>query len=261
MNRREFVAGLSLPLFGCGAHADPTEPWPEGAVSLSYDDGLPSHLDVAAPALTRHGLRGTFFVTWTNIAPRVQDWIAVGRAGHEVADHTVHHRCDLQDIRASDYFEREIEPMEAWLDRTFGPRRDRDFAYPCDVTDIGSGSATVQMLRFEHRLRRIGLHSARTSEGEPNAPQWARRHPYKLQALAVGYDTRSPDDVFRYLDRARARRHWAILVMHDITDTPADGTMTIRDHDLLLDHIAKSGMLCRPIGRVLAGLARAKAAG
>jgi peptidoglycan/xylan/chitin deacetylase (PgdA/CDA1 family) len=38
--------------------------WPaghRGAVSLSYDDGLDSQLDLAVPALERHGFRGTFF--------------------------------------------------------------------------------------------------------------------------------------------------------------------------------------------------------
>ena len=40
--------------------------WPEGkeaAVCLTYDDGLDCHLDVAAPALESHNLRGTFYCT------------------------------------------------------------------------------------------------------------------------------------------------------------------------------------------------------
>ena len=40
--------------------------WPEGrraAVSLSYDDAVPSQLDNAIPALDRHGLKGSFYLT------------------------------------------------------------------------------------------------------------------------------------------------------------------------------------------------------
>jgi peptidoglycan/xylan/chitin deacetylase (PgdA/CDA1 family) len=44
--------------------------WPNGsvaAVSLTYDDGLASHLDNARPQLERFGFKGTFFLTKDNL--------------------------------------------------------------------------------------------------------------------------------------------------------------------------------------------------
>ena len=56
---------LSLGLWPCIALAGDPFAWPQGrkaAVSLAYDDALPSHLDTAIPALDRHGLKGSFYL-------------------------------------------------------------------------------------------------------------------------------------------------------------------------------------------------------
>src|SRR3954470_638734 len=54
------------PLSADGGLAARTFPWPgsaRAAVSLTYDDGLASHIEVVGPALEKHHLRGTFFIT------------------------------------------------------------------------------------------------------------------------------------------------------------------------------------------------------
>ena len=58
----------------------PEQPfWPEGiqgAVSLTFDDALETHLDTAIPCLDDHGFHGTFYVnpgrrpTWQRDLPR-----------------------------------------------------------------------------------------------------------------------------------------------------------------------------------------------
>jgi len=64
-------------------------------VSLSYDDALPSQLDVAFPALQRHGLRASFYPTLAadTVASRLADWRRVAAAGHELGNHSLFHGC------------------------------------------------------------------------------------------------------------------------------------------------------------------------
>lgn len=72
--------------------------WPNGAsaaVSLAYDDALDSQLDHAIPALNRHGLKGSFYLTLSNpsVAQRLQAWRAAAAQGHELGNHTLFHQC------------------------------------------------------------------------------------------------------------------------------------------------------------------------
>jgi hypothetical protein len=51
--------------------------WPEGcqaAISLTFDDGLRSQLEIAIPRLEERGLRGTFYLN-----PRGEDWLEMTR--------------------------------------------------------------------------------------------------------------------------------------------------------------------------------------
>jgi hypothetical protein len=70
--------------------------WPLGktaGVSLTYDDALRSQLDIAVPALARHHLLGTFFLT-EGARMAADQWRAVLARGHELAAHTLLHPCD-----------------------------------------------------------------------------------------------------------------------------------------------------------------------
>ena len=73
-------------------------PWPNGAkaaVVLSYDDGMDTHLDHAAPDLDAAGLKGTFFVPGhsESLAKRLPEWRALSARGHELGNHAIFHPC------------------------------------------------------------------------------------------------------------------------------------------------------------------------
>jgi len=73
-------------------------PWYGGrdaAVSLRFDDNLPSQLDRAVPEMDRFGIRGTFMVSpgRSGFKKRRDDWLRkVPAMGHELGDHTMHHK-------------------------------------------------------------------------------------------------------------------------------------------------------------------------
>lgn len=75
--------------------------WPDGkraAVSLSYDDAVPSQLDHAIPALDRHGLKGSFYIVLAadTVRERMDEWRAAARAGHELGNHSLFHQCSAR---------------------------------------------------------------------------------------------------------------------------------------------------------------------
>jgi len=226
--------------------------WPEGAagaISLSYDDGLDSQLDRAVPALRDHGLKATFYVTLENIRERQGAWARVPLEGHELANHSVHHPCDLSRFNMDSYRRQELEPVERWLDQIMGAERVRTFAYPCDVTDLGRGDPNQQAAHFARDLRRAGIVAARTSEGVLNSPSSANHRPYRLQALALGYDASTLAQVVAQLDIAARHGLWVILVCHGVGD-PDEGSVSVAFHEQLLHTLATSPLWMAPVGHV-----------
>lgn len=97
---RVIAGGWTLALLLAAGHAAAAEPfaWPDGrraAVSLAYDDALPSQLDHAIPALDRHGLKGSFYLTLASdtLRTRRQAWVDAARRGHELGNHSLFHQC------------------------------------------------------------------------------------------------------------------------------------------------------------------------
>lgn len=91
------LASLSSPVAAADT-GSPQYPWPNGAraaVSLAYDDAVPSQLDNAIPALDRHGLKGSFYLTLSadTVHTRLDEWRAAARSGHELGNHTLFHQC------------------------------------------------------------------------------------------------------------------------------------------------------------------------
>jgi peptidoglycan/xylan/chitin deacetylase (PgdA/CDA1 family) len=233
-----------------GAAARTPFRWPAGAqaaVSLTYDDGLNSQLDYAVPALATLGLRATFFLTGDNARPRMADWAAVARQGHELADHTVTHPCELKGVSGTDFRRREVEPMEALLDRTVGPGL-RSFAYPCGMTGLGAGDAAVRRARFRDLLRPRFL-LARTVEGGPEDPRRVVADRYRLPAFEPTYESDDPAAGLAYLERALNRGAWAVLVFHEVLPARrGEGDTSVAVHRSLLERVASGPFWCAPLG-------------
>ena len=72
--------------------------WPNGAkaaVVLTYDDGMDTQLDNAAPDLDAAGLKGTFYLPGhsESLAKRLAEWRALAARGHELGNHAIFHPC------------------------------------------------------------------------------------------------------------------------------------------------------------------------
>jgi len=151
---RSCLVVVLISTFGCGALAQNSAPtvsvtrWPEdrmAAISLTFDDGIDSHIDHVGPILKKHHLNGTFFVA-TGLGPwekRKPEWKQLAAEGNELANHTVHHPCLLPQItpHSQDYtpemMEAEIKDAAREIQQVTGSQRGLTFAYPCGNMSFG----------------------------------------------------------------------------------------------------------------------------
>lgn len=155
---------LLLSLIACTAPlaAETRFEWPGGAraaVSLAYDDALASQLDSAIPALNRHGLRGSFYLTLSSpvVEGRLDEWKAAAARGHELGNHSLFHQCsrrapgrewvtpgnDLDHVPI-DRMLAEVRLGNAMLHAIDG-RRERTFTVPCGDRHAHGGDYVAQL--------------------------------------------------------------------------------------------------------------------
>jgi peptidoglycan/xylan/chitin deacetylase (PgdA/CDA1 family) len=129
-------------------------PWPEscqGAVSLTFDDGMKSHLELAVPILNDHSLRGTFYINprGDNWQETLMPWREVAKAGHEVANHTINHPCSrnfsgnptvkgLESMTLAD-IESDVLEASRRLRSAIPEQAVFSFCYPCYQDFVGEG--------------------------------------------------------------------------------------------------------------------------
>jgi len=68
-------------------------PWNgyQAAVSLTFDDGDPIHLDFAIPEMQKRNIRGTFFLIASKII-RQNEWEKAAASGMEIGNHSLTHK-------------------------------------------------------------------------------------------------------------------------------------------------------------------------
>jgi hypothetical protein len=124
-----------------------------GTICLTYDDGLPSHLQTVIPQLDSFGIKGTFFLNSIQGAsdhigessPWVTGWRKAAANGHELANHTLFHPCPEKfgwsQEAAIDRYDTsrlfaEIRTQASLLDAIDPSHTARTFAYPCNNTIV-----------------------------------------------------------------------------------------------------------------------------
>ncbi len=153
MRMASFLVRIGSILLGMAVMATQAQAgeWPGGrklAVVLTYDDALPSHLDIAIPALDAAGLKGTFFLVGNALVPeQIGRWRAAAAHGHELGNHTIRHACRQSDyaparkLDTSESYDSkmmldEIRAMNSWLTAIDG-KRQHSFATPCGAHMAG----------------------------------------------------------------------------------------------------------------------------
>jgi peptidoglycan/xylan/chitin deacetylase (PgdA/CDA1 family) len=225
MEKRRFTlcASLILVLGLNGLHAQEKQSlkfaWPEekkAAVCLTYDDGLDCHLDVAAPALERHGFRGTFYVTGNSpsLNSRTGDWRAMAARGHELGNHTLFHPChgstydwvkpeyDL-DSYTLERLMSELFTANSLLKAVDG-REERSFAYTCTNHTIKGISFVDDIRTLFPSARGGGEMPVTMDQVDPHyVPSWGVVDP-------------TGEELIQYVEQALEQGTMAVIMFHSV---------------------------------------------
>jgi peptidoglycan-N-acetylglucosamine deacetylase len=217
-----------------------------GAVSLTYDDGLPEHLDRAIPDLDAAGLRATFFIPTGPRAPtlhtRTEQWRAAFARGHELGNHTVHHPCSGRhawvkpnfSLEAYSHERIESELLEASraIDDLLGSVAPRTYAYTCHEDFVGPDRASYRPI-----VARL-FPAARGGNGSTERPlidPMDCDFAY-LPSWTIGPTVRA-DQITTHLDDAVERGRWVVLTFHGVGGGH-DLNLSRDAHRAVIRHIA-----------------------
>ena len=217
-------------LAGCCLAQTPTLkvlPWNNhpAAVSLTFDDSRPVHLDVVIPELNKRHLHATFFLIVSKTT-RLDEWRKALAEGHEIGNHSVSHEHAAELTKATE--ELQVEDAKKFLDSNF--KTDvMTFAYP--YTEVSPG--------LEYWVKRYDI-AARGGRGDSrllyvtadSQPDW---YDLPSQPSYTKYDF----TVYKgWVDKAIEMKAWTTLQIHGIGD-PSTGFEPIPTNTFveLLDYL------------------------
>ena len=215
---------------GGGATVTCKRPQGMPAVTLTYDDTLPSQLTTAAPSLKAHGLKATFFLTDARANPT--PWTALLADGHELASHTFKHPCPKVNTwvapgNANEDYDQarmatELDENIAML-AMLGQEPPYTFAYPCGITWIGEGQESYIPLIQERFTAARGVSPGPVQEGT------------NLFNVPATFSTGTAEALIALAEQAKANGTWVVYGFHGIG---ADSNLIAADaHEGLLAYL------------------------
>ncbi len=228
--------------------------WPDaaqGAISLTFDDGYPSHLKVAVPNLDQRGLRATFYLNpkgnekgrdgsaWRR---HLRPWLPVSRTGHEIGNHSLSHPCSLN-IQVDwtknlldmslDELRADLVAAQKRLQAVFPHQEKNSFAYPCYETSVGRGRGRVSYIPLVAEMFVAGRSRGELRAELANAPQYCDLH--CLSSWAV--ERQSGAFMIGLAEQAVSLGRWGIFTFHGIQE----GHLPVGDTDFieLLDYLVR----------------------
>jgi peptidoglycan/xylan/chitin deacetylase (PgdA/CDA1 family) len=171
------------------------------AVSLTFDDSLPSQLSLVIPALNSYGMKGTFYVVTDSVDSdnSWSSWAAAAAMGHEIGSHTLDHP-DLTTLSSSQ-LQAELQQSKAIIEAQIPTQKCLTIAYP-----FGSENATVEAASQKVYMASRGI------QWEINYP------PYQFNNLSArGDDPGSTLSGMKdSLDKAVSWGEWMVSFMHSM---------------------------------------------
>lgn len=243
---------VTIHLGGVATMAEPAAPFPNGVLSLCFDDGYISQFQTAKPYLDKYGFRCTAYLItetlWNHSAyPGYLDLPSAqaleGYSGWEIAAHAytaANHNAGYVSIGDAASLA-DMQAAKAYL-RSQGFRAPDSFAYPLGVFDAGTVANAQALFNSGRTISQLG---GFPDETFPPA-QLSR-----LRSMAVSANSGivNPE---AYVTAAAANREWLLLTMHDIQSS-ASGNLQLStaNFQALMDYIAASGIAVLPVSEVL----------
>lgn len=215
-------------------------PWNgyKGAVSLTFDDGDPTQVNIAIPEMNKRNIKGTFFLI-SSIIMEKRKWKEVTAEGHEIASHSYSHKHPRK-LSQSDVL-RETKTARENLSREFHCPVNT-FAYP-----YSEFSAPLKKDVAENYF------AARAGWG-PTYYLLPTRNPnwYKMPAQ-VAYSKMPLSTYSKWIDTAEKKNAWTIFMIHSLKGGKW-GWQPLPQQTFtgILDKLQKSHVWAAPFGTVCA---------
>ncbi|ANA87270.1 minor tail protein [Gordonia phage Kampe] len=233
--------------------SDPVELYPNGVVTLTYDDSFASHYNVARPHLDKYGYPGVLFPIVNRIdtpgylTSQQVDNLAF-KSLWEIGAHASTYEKHVQSLPGMTPQERiaELSYLRSWnQSRGYATS---SFAYPNGTVDPAS---EIELRKF-YGIGRLAL--GRLSGGGADEMQNPSL-PTRLYGQNCG--NLSLAQIQGEIDRAKANKAWLILVFHDLPETKVSANdFTSANHMSVVDYLASSNVDVATMDQVrLKGLA------
>ncbi|MGQ9596913.1 MAG: polysaccharide deacetylase family protein [Thermoproteota archaeon] len=210
--------------------------WPsnfKGAVSLTFDDGLSSQLNLGIPLLEKFDLRGTFYINpKDDYMEFLKSWREVANCGHEVGNHSLTHPCscnftgdpDCKGLENMTLEEIRSDIMEAHNRiRQLIPNGSRTFAYPCYQTSVGRG---LDKRSYVPIVAEVFIAARAFGEmSYSNSPMACDLH----ELWSWSADRMRYEEMIGLTVKAVYEGRWAIFTFHGINE----GHLPVSDQDLV----------------------------
>lgn len=242
-------AGNQVSLnINCLGTFDTAPAFPNGVVTLSFDDSISSQFTRAKPQMDLYGFAGNAFtivdlvdsgaglLTLQNLQDMQQNshWEICGHAFTQAA-----HNTNYVNI-STDALETELRSLKTWL-------VDNNFYRGADYLAWPGGGVNLTVANYAKKYFKFG----RSVAGSPTPPPTVDT-PMKVRCVGVGYPT-SLATIQAYVDAAYTYGGWLILAFHDITASGASSATQwdVANFSSLMSYIAGKGMPVRTVDEVV----------
>jgi hypothetical protein len=229
---------------------EPAQIFPNGVVSVCFDDGYQTQYDNARPVMDSYGFRATAFVIREGLGTSGNMTLAEVKSLQDDLNWEIGLHADTTAVHQASDVSSVLDTVETDLrhEKTYfqvnGLKGSDVFAYPAG---LWNPSVTALLSRYTRAGR---LNFFKTQETFPPA------QPYKLRAcgaISSASGGHTATQVNGFIDTAKASRSWLILIFHKIV-TGAVTTTTecsLTDFTSIMSHLTASGMPVRTIGEVM----------
>lgn len=215
-------------------------------ICLTYDDALPVHREVVAPALTERGLRGTFYipVARDDLHEHHDGWRMVAEMGHELGNHSCWHPCRTRaewdwkpPYRLEEYPPERVRDELLLANRVLhliDGHTERSYGATCsDLTCGPNNEPFADHIRDLFTVIRSG-HSAEPQQG-----------PLPFVAPSFWCDFLRAEEIISVMDKMHENENlWLIVGMHGVGAGTHNNFIEADEHCRLIDWItAQRGWL------------------
>jgi peptidoglycan/xylan/chitin deacetylase (PgdA/CDA1 family) len=244
------AGAVTVNVAGIAYQDEPADAFPNGVVTLCFDDGYTSQFNTARPYLDKYGMPATAMPI-VNLIDSGGGWLTTAQLkelqdkhGWEVAGHA---------YTQADHDNRLTSLTNAQLQADFAANRawlQANGFTGYDITAYPGGiySDAVKQTAKQYWAVTRGVMTT-NHETFPPGDKWAMR------GLPCDNTTGGPTlaNIETAIDNAYANKGWLVLVLHDIQASPTSNSIqwSTANFQTLIDYIAAKGIPVRTMGDVL----------